>query len=70
MDIPENNNYHDHSGGKPNKWVVVIILVLSLSGIIYSLSKSTGEDVITGRVLKVLSDIFFFKQKTAYEMIW
>jgi len=55
MDIPENNNYHDHSGGKPNKWVVVIILVLSLSGIIYSLSKPVGKDVISGRVLKVLS---------------
>ena len=55
MDIPENNNYHDHSGGKPNKWVVVIILVLSLSGIIYSLSKPVRKDVISGRVLKVLS---------------
>lgn len=56
MNISENNNYHDHSGGKPNKWIVVIILLLSLAGIIYSLSKSVGKDVISGRVLKVLSE--------------
>ena len=56
MDISENNNYHDHSGGKPNKWVVVVILLISLAGIIYSLSKPAVEDVVTGRVLKVLSE--------------
>lgn len=51
------NNYHDHSKNKPNKWIVVIILMISLVGIIYSLSKPVAEDdVFAGKVLKVLSE--------------
>lgn len=56
MDTLTDNNYHDHSKDKPNKWIVVIILLLSLAGIIYSLSKPVGEEVVSGRVLKVLSE--------------
>src|SRR3989338_540381 len=56
MDTLADNNYHDHSGDKPNKWVVVVILIISLAWIIYSLSKPVGKDVISGRVLKVLSE--------------
>src|SRR3989344_1385085 len=56
MDTLADNNYHDHSGDKPNKWIVVIILIISLAGIIYSLSKPVGKDVVSGRVLKVLSE--------------
>ena len=47
---------HNHPSEKPNKWIVFIILIISLAGIIYSLSKPAIEDVITGRVLKVLSE--------------
>ena len=56
MDTLADNNYHDLYGEKPNKRIVVIILIISLAGIIYSLSKPVGKDVVSGRVLKVLSE--------------
>ncbi len=56
MNTLADNNYHDHSKDKPNKWIVIVVLLLSLTGIIYSLSKSVGKDVISGKVLKVLSE--------------
>ena len=56
MNTLADNNYHDHSKDKPNKWIVIIILIISIVGILYSLSKPVGENVISGRVLKVLSE--------------
>ena len=57
MDTSTHNDYHDHSSEKPNKYIVIIILALSLAGIIYSFSlKPIGKDVISGKVLKVLSE--------------
>ena len=51
-----NDNYHDHSKDKPNKYIVLAILALSVAGLIYSFSKPVGEDVVSGKVLKVLSE--------------
>ena len=51
MDTPIHNDYHDHSSEKPNKYLVAIILILSLAGIIYSFSKPVGKDIIGGKVL-------------------
>jgi uncharacterized membrane protein len=56
MNILEENNYHDHSKDTPNKWIVIIILLLSLVGIIYSFSKSTGGGVLGGIVQEIKSE--------------
>ena len=56
MDTPIHNDYHDHSSEKPNKYLVAIILILSLAGIIYSFSKPVGKDIIGGKVLEVLAE--------------
>lgn len=56
MNVSTGSNYHDHPADKPNRWIVIAILLLSLVGILYSLSKPIMEDVVTGRVLKVLSE--------------
>lgn len=56
MNVSTGSNYHDHPADKPNRWIVIAILLLSLVGILYSLSKPMMEDVVTGRVLKVLSE--------------
>lgn len=50
------NSHNDYLITKPSKHIVGVILVLSLAGIVYSLSKLTGEEVISGRVLQVLSE--------------
>lgn len=44
------------SAEKPNKYVVWLILLVSVAGIIYSFSKPTGGDVISGIVLEVKSE--------------
>ena len=56
MDTSAHNDYHDHSLEKPNKYIVLAIVILSLAGIIYSFSKPVGKDVIGGRVLAVLAE--------------
>ena len=56
MEIPTHNDYHDHVSEKPNKYIVLVILVLSLAGIIYSFSKPIDKDVMSGTVLEVLSE--------------
>jgi uncharacterized membrane protein len=53
----ENNNYHDHGGGKPNKYVVAFVLALSLAGIIFSFREQPSiKDAINGRVLEVTAE--------------
>ena len=47
---------HDHSSEKPNKYIVIVILALSLAGLVYSFSKPSGKDVINGVVKEVLSE--------------
>ncbi|OGI82308.1 hypothetical protein A3G53_00865 [Candidatus Nomurabacteria bacterium RIFCSPLOWO2_12_FULL_44_11] len=47
---------HDHGSEKPNKYVVLIILALSLAGLIYAFSKPTATDVISGKVIEVLAE--------------
>ena len=56
----ETGHFHHHNSendsGKPNKYIVLAILALSVAGLIYSFSKPVGEDVVSGKVLKVLSE--------------
>src|SRR3989338_2514357 len=75
MDTLADNNYHDHSRDKPNKWIVVIILIISLAGIIYSLSKPVGKDVVSGRVLNdyepvAIGDKIFLSQSLFGDSEW
>ena len=56
MDTSAENAPHEHSPGKPNKYVVFIVLVLSLIGMSYSFSKPFGKDVVGGTVKEVLSE--------------
>ena len=57
IDTLVDDNYHDHSKDKPNKFIVFVILLLSLVGIIYSFSfKPEGKEIINGKVLEVLSE--------------
>lgn len=57
MATPIDNNYHNHSGDKPNKYIVIVILVLSLAGIIYSFSEKPFEpEAINGTVEKILAE--------------
>ena len=47
---------HDHISEKPNKYIVIVILALSLMGLIYAFSKPAGKDVVDGIVKEVLSE--------------
>ena len=47
---------HEHITEKPNKYLVGLILLISVAGIIYSFSKSTGGDVLSGMVQEVKSE--------------
>ena len=51
-----NNDNYNHTSGKPNKYIVFVILAVSLAGLIYSFSKPVGKDVIGGIVKDVLSE--------------
>lgn len=51
------NNYHNHEESKPNKYVIIFVLALSLAGIIFSFSKSPRiKDAMNGEVLGVLAE--------------
>lgn len=53
----ENNNYHEHSRNKPQKYIVIFILALSLAGIIFSFKgQPSVQDAINGKVLEVLAE--------------
>jgi uncharacterized membrane protein len=56
IDTLANDNYHDHSNNKPNKFIVIIIFALSVAGIIFTFSELIGKDVINGKVLEVLAE--------------
>ncbi len=47
---------YDHPSEKPNKYIVLVILALSLAGMIYTFSKPVGKDVVGGTVKEVLSE--------------
>ncbi|HEU0085793.1 MAG TPA: YibE/F family protein [Candidatus Paceibacterota bacterium] len=46
---------HNHSLEKPNKYVVIAVLALSLWGLFYTFTKPTEEEVFPGVVKEVLS---------------
>lgn len=55
--IDDNNNYHKHIESKPNKYIVIFILVLSLVGIIFSFKGQPSiKEVINGNVLSILAE--------------
>ncbi|MEK7621633.1 MAG: YibE/F family protein [Patescibacteria group bacterium] len=55
--MSEHNDYHSQASGRPNKYLVLVILALSLAGMFYSFSsKSNGKDVVSGIVKEVLSE--------------
>lgn len=55
--IDDNNNYHKHIESKPNKYIVIFILVLSLVGIIFSFKGQPSiKEVINGKVLSILAE--------------
>ncbi len=55
--INDNNKYNEHSVNKPNKYIVIFILLLSLAGIIFSFKGQPSiKEVINGKVLSVLAE--------------
>ena len=56
MNALEHGDYHNYASGKPNKYIVLIILAISLAGLIYAFSKPSGKDVIGGIVKEVSSE--------------
>lgn len=47
---------HDHSLEKPNKYIVLAILALSIAGLLYIFLKPAGKDVVSGVAKEVLSE--------------
>src|SRR3989338_2993279 len=47
---------HSRTLDKPNKYIVAIILVVSLVGIFYVFNRPVGSDIIRGMVTKVESE--------------
>ena len=47
---------HNHSSEKPNKYIVIAILILSIGGMFYVFSKPAGKDVVGGIVKEVVSE--------------
>ena len=56
MDALSHEDYHNHSLGKPNKYIVLAVLILAISGIAYSFSRPTEKDVIKGTVKEIISE--------------
>ena len=56
MDTSLHNEHHDHSLEKPNKYIVLVILVLAVVGILYSFSRPVGNDVVSGVVKEIVSE--------------
>lgn len=56
MNTPTPGDPHGHAAEKPNKYIVLVILALSLAGLFYSFSKPAGKDVVSGTVSNVLSE--------------
>ena len=56
MNTPIPSDPHNHASGKPNKYIVLVILIVSLAGLFYSFSKPVGKDVVGGIVSDVLSE--------------
>ncbi len=56
MDTLTDDNYHENSKDKPNKWIVVVILVLSLAGVSYSFTRPSVKDAMNGTVKEILSE--------------
>ena len=56
MNTPIPSDPHNHASGKPNKYVVLVILIVSLAGLFYSFSKPVAKDVVNGIVKNVLSE--------------
>jgi uncharacterized membrane protein len=51
-----NHNDHANKKEKPNRYIVALILLVSLAGLFYAFSRPVGSDVIRGRVTKVESE--------------
>ena len=47
---------HNHDHEKPNKYLVALILVLSVSGIIFAFSKPPKEEVVSGVVKEIIAE--------------
>jgi uncharacterized membrane protein len=47
---------HMHTEGKPNKYIVAVILAVSVAGIFYFLNRPAGSDIVRGTVTKVESE--------------
>lgn len=56
MKILEHNDYHNHPSGKPNKYIVLAFLIISLAGLWYSFSKPVEKDVMRGMVKDIMSE--------------
>lgn len=50
------HHLHEQLLEKPNKYIVLIILALSLAGLVYAFSKSVSKDVVGGVVQEVIAE--------------
>lgn len=55
MSILSNGNHKEHNE-KPNKYVVAVVLAISLAGIFYVFSRPAGDNIIKGTVIDIQSE--------------